>query len=140
MATSIPSVYEFTVDLIGDMSAQKFQGKFTLKTVLTHKEQLHRDELRRLYLGSFNQAQPSPRAANQADVFSDINARLVDFTVKNCPSWWKENDMGLGLMDDNVIMAIHDGMEKGIAERKTLLEAAIAEVRGEVKTLQAAAQ
>ena len=134
MSISIPNVHEFTVDEFGDTSAERFQGKFSLKTVLTHKEQLRRDELRRAYLGSFNQATPSPRAANQAELFAEINSRIVDLQ-KGCPSWWKDADMGLELQDDNVVMAINKKLNEGLELREKAVKEAIAEARGDIKAL-----
>jgi uncharacterized protein YnzC (UPF0291/DUF896 family) len=133
----IPTVHEFVVDEVGDTTAQKFQGKFALKTVLTHKEQLRRDELRRLYLGSFTQsANPSPRAANQAELFSEINARITG-DKGSAPSWWTDADGGLELSDDNIVLAITTELNKGIAERQKLVQDAIKAARGELKaTLQ----
>jgi hypothetical protein len=130
---SIPGVHEFVVDEIGDTTAVKFQGKFALKTVLSHKEQLRRDELRRLYLGSFSQnAAPSPRAANQAELFSEINARITG-DQGSAPSWWVDADGGLDLKDDNVVLAITTELNKGIAERSKLVADAIKAARGELK-------
>jgi hypothetical protein len=133
---AIPSTVEFVVDEIGDVTAQRFQGRFVLKTVLSHKEQLRRDELRRLYLGAFNSSSPSPRAANQAELFADINVRITaDKAYSGCPNFWKDADMGLDLSDDNVLVAINRELEKGIADRAAAVQEAIKAARGDVKTV-----
>lgn len=134
----IPEVHEFTIDEYGDVTAERMQGKFSLKLSLTHKEQLRRDELRRLYLGSFNEAAPSPRALNQADILSDINIRIDG--AKGCPEWWRQADMGLNLKDDSVLRALNEQLEKGLAERAKAVKDALAEARGELKTLVAEAK
>jgi len=135
---SIPSQCEFTIDEIGENTADPFRGRFTLKTILTHKEQLRRDEMRRLYLGSFSQVAPSPRAANQAELFADINIRIVG--DKGCPSWWRDADMGLDLKDDAPVLAIVKELNKGIAEREAAVKAAIEEARKDLKGAVAAQQ
>lgn len=132
----IPDVHEFTIDEYGDVTAERFQGKFSLKTVLSHREQLRRDELRRLYLGAFNQADPSPRANNQSDILSEINIRIDG--DKGCPSWWKDADMGLNLKDDSILKVINEQLNQGILERQKKVKEAIAEARGELKSLVAA--
>lgn len=132
---AIPSVHEFTIDEVGESSAEKFTGKFALKTVLTHREQLRRDELRRAYLGGFS-ATPSPRASNQAELFAEINVRISG--DKGCPSWWKDADMGLELQDDNIVLAINKELNKGLEERDKAVKAAIEEARKGVKALAGA--
>jgi hypothetical protein len=136
MATTIPKSHEFTVDVVGDSSAEVFKGKFDLKTVLSHGEQLRRDELRRFYLGANNNTTPTPRAASQAEVLAEINSRING--EKGAPSWWAQAQGGLSLVDDNVLRAINDGLDEGLAKRAAAVKEAIAEARGEVKTLAAA--
>jgi hypothetical protein len=132
--TTIPTTHEFTIDEIGDTSAERFQGKFSLKLPITHREQLRRDELRRAYLGQFTQSAASPRASNQAELFAEINVRITD-VAKGCPSWWKDNEMGLELMDDNIILAINNELSKGLMERDKLVKEAIEATRKEIKGL-----
>jgi hypothetical protein len=132
---NIPDNTEFTVDEWGDTTAEHLQGKFDLKLVLTHKEQLARDELRRLYIGSFNSATPSPRASNQAELFAEINIRIRG--DKGAPSWWKDAEMGLLLKDDNIVMSINTKLNDALKDRDEKVKKAIAEARGDVKTLNA---
>jgi hypothetical protein len=134
---SLPATHEFTVDEIGEVSAERFQGKFSLKTVLTHREQLRRDELRRAYLGQFTQSAASPRAVNQADILSEINVRITDIQ-KGCPSWWRDHEMGLDLVDDSILVAINNELSKGLLEREKLVKEAIEAARKDLKTLSGA--
>ena len=85
-------------------------------------------------MGQFTQSAASPRAANQADLFSEINVRITD-VQKGCPSWWRDHDMGLDLVDDNIILAINNELSKGLLERTKLVQEAIDATRKDVKGL-----
>ncbi len=130
---SIPSIHEFTVDVIGDQSGERFAGKFCAKTTLTHREQLRRDELRRMYLGSFAGSAPaSPRAENQAMIFAEINIRLSG--DKAAPNFWRDSDGGMDLLDDNVIQAVYKGVQEGIEARQKALADAIKDARKDIQS------
>lgn len=101
---------KFTVTVVGETTGQNFSGIFRVKNRLSHREQLLRDETRRQILGSAPDA-ASPRAMNQALVFSEIAAHLIE-----APKWWQLADGGLDLEDDNVVAAVYDGVVKTVSD------------------------
>lgn len=113
MATH-PNSVTFVVNETGEVSGESFHGTFTMKLRLSHMDQFKRDEIRRRLLGADSE-HASPRAANAAMVFSEIMIHLTD-----SPTWWKGNNDGLDLEDDNVVAAVFNGI---MAEKKKYTEA-----------------
>lgn len=92
----------FTVSLDGDKTGTKWHGEFTVKTLLSHRDELRRDQVRRELLGGVSPEHATVRSLNQADVFSELAARII-----KAPSWWNESGAGLDLCDDNVIATVY---------------------------------
>lgn len=92
----------FSVSMDGDKTGTKWHGEFTVKTLLSHRDELRRDQIRRELLGGVSPEHASVRSLNQADVFSDLAVRIV-----KSPAWWNEASGGLDLSDDNVIATIY---------------------------------
>jgi hypothetical protein len=117
----------FTVDVVGEITGEKWVGSFTTRLQLSHADQFRRDEIRRRLLGA-NPESASPRALNAAEVFSEISIHITD-----APQWWKGNNGGLDLADDNVVAAVFDGIvaekTKAAAETKKRADAALEELK-----------
>ncbi len=96
------SPVSFMVDVIGDVTGHKWEGNFQAKPVLTHSEQLLRDQIMRDLLG-VNPKDASPRAVSQSGIIAEIRVRC---TVT--PSWWKDANNGLSLYDENILAVIFD--------------------------------
>lgn len=92
----------FSVSMDGDRTGTKWHGEFTVKTLLSHRDELRRDQIRRELLGGVNPEFASIRSLNQADVFSDLAVRII-----KSPSWWNESSGGLDLSDDNVVATVY---------------------------------
>src|SRR5271166_3321990 len=108
---------KFTISVVGETTGQSFSGIFRVKNRLSHREQLVRDETRRQILGN-NSESASPRAMDQALVFSEIAAHLIE-----APKFWELSDGGLDLEDDNVIRAVYDGVIKAVVDFQTKVRA-----------------
>lgn len=91
----------FTVTCVGSTTGEEFKGIFKCRPILTHAQQLGRDQFRRDLLG-VDPDSASPRALNQATLLSEIAARLTD-----APSWWKDSRDGRELYDDEPVAAIY---------------------------------
>lgn len=100
MATS---KYEssFTVSVTGDESGEKWNGVFKVKTRLSHRDALVRDQLLRDFIGK-QPGEPSQLARDLATIFSELGARVLD-----APSWWTSAGNGLDLEDTNVILEVY---------------------------------
>lgn len=101
-----------SINVIGDVSDETYKGDFRVKLRLSHKDQLVKDQRRRELLGP--QAGPSTeRALSTAMILSELYVRVI-----SAPKWFEESDCGLNLLDDNVISAIYDGIEKILADKE----------------------
>lgn len=92
---------QFTIDVLGETSGKAWKGVFKTKLRLSHRDQLRMDEIRRDLLGK-SPEHASPRAHNQAEIFSTIAAHLTEM-----PQWWTMEGNGLDLEDDNVVGEVY---------------------------------
>lgn len=117
------------ISVKGELTDLLWSGVFRFKTRISHREQLIRDEYRRRLLGA-DAEHASQRALNQAELFSEIQAHLIE-----APGWWTKTDGGLDLEDDNVIAEIYNGLIKALAEYRQALAAKNEKGKGELKDL-----
>jgi len=117
----------FTVRIEGEVSFETWSGTFRAKTRLAHKDFLLKDRFRRELLGSTGGAS-TDRALTTAEIISDLHIRIVD-----SPKWWVESEGGLNLVDDRVLVKIHElavQVEKdALEEKKKKAEEAKKEMR-----------
>jgi hypothetical protein len=105
----------FIIDLVGDTTGDKFSGTFTVKCVLSKREEMAADVRRRFILG------PSPEnalnmLASDAFVLGQLSVR-----VTKSPSWWDRSDGGLELVDMNIIAKVFEEATKAELEfRETI--------------------
>lgn len=126
-----PNHESFTIDVTGETTGDRKVGKFTAKKRLSFRDQLARDNLRRELLGPAV-GQPLPRAMSAANIFSELGVRLVE-----APSWWNDNDNGMGLEDDKVVATIFD---KVMEIEEKALKALSKEAEKAVEDVKAAAE
>jgi hypothetical protein len=107
--TNDPNLFSFTIDVTGELSGETFKGKFTTKLRLSHRDQMFADRERRRLLGDTPEY-ATARCHNQAEVFSRLMAHLVD-----SPSWWREADHGLDLVDDDVVAKVYAEIQNAIS-------------------------
>jgi phenylalanyl-tRNA synthetase beta subunit len=110
---------QFTVNVTGDTSEQKFEGLFEVKTKLSHREVLKEDEIRRSVLG-VNPADAGSYAGSIATAISFLSVR-----VTRSPDWFKASSNGLDLEDENILVEVNNAAMAAIAkERKAHSDAA----------------
>lgn len=98
--------HTFNIHVQGDRTFDIWDGQFTVKTMLSHADQMRQDSLRREFLGP-NAQFATDRAITQADTFADLAVRIT-----KAPDWWASNRGGLDLKDDNVVTKIHEAALK----------------------------
>jgi hypothetical protein len=92
---------EFTVDNFkGTTTGTLFTGKFKVRTRLSFRDQLRRDEIRRSLLGPTG-TEASQGAAFVASLVSEMSVRVID-----SPKWWTASDGGMELADLNVLSEV----------------------------------
>lgn len=107
------------VDVTGNETGQRFEGKFVVKTKISNREALKEDEVRRNILGQ-NPQHAGEYAWGIASMIAWLAVRLTD-----SPTWWKEAGGGVDLLDDNVLTTVHDKAVKAVTDEKAaFLEAA----------------
>ena len=108
---------QFAISEVGETTGEKFTGMFTVKRVLSKREESLADIRRRAILG------PQPEnslssVANDAYVLGQLAVRIV-----KAPKWWDESDGGLDLLDSNVLAKIFEETLKAEIEfRKEIAE------------------
>ncbi|CAB4127009.1 hypothetical protein UFOVP75_53 [uncultured Caudovirales phage] len=92
----------FSISVIGERTQEKWFGEFTAKTLISHRDELRRDAIRRELLGGTNPQFADVRQKNQAELFAEMSIRIT-----KAPSWWMESNGGMDMYDDNVIAEVY---------------------------------
>jgi len=91
----------FSIHVVGDTTGKLWVGDFRAKAVMTFRDKLNSDRLKRDLLGA-----DAPGASSEAIVSStiigDLSVRLTE-----TPEWWSSTKGGLDLADFNVLEAIY---------------------------------
>jgi hypothetical protein len=110
---------EFNVSCKGEVTGEMFIGKFTVKTRLSHFDQLKRDEARRSLLGPSPVGQkPNEQAMITAEVFSQLAIRIVQ-----APSWWTDSNNGIDMMDSDPVTKVYETTMTAVKEEEDRLKA-----------------
>lgn len=117
---------EFTVS-IPTSDGDTLRGKFKIKLRLSHRDRLQMDEIRRNLLGT-KSSEASQEAYGLASALAKIQVHLLD-----APSWWKENSNGLDFEDDEVVLAVLEGLTKVENEYRAKIQKEADEARGDLK-------
>lgn len=106
------SEQQFSISVVGEETGLPFGGPFKVRTRLSFRQQLFRDERRRQLLGEVPAGTiPSDRARQASEMFAELDVRIVD-----APKWWRDADNGLDLQDDNVLIEVHAKTMKAVAD------------------------
>lgn len=87
----------FSVDIKGSVTKTNYSGVFKVRPLLSHRDKLRRDEMKRQLIGGFPDS-TSVSAMRIAEIFSKIWAHTVD-----APSWWKDSGNGIDLLEDDPV-------------------------------------
>lgn len=102
MATAKPAEgISFEVHVRGNITGKTWDGSFRAKPLLTFRDQLNIDKLRRDFVGT-DGSNAAPEAFSTAVVLSELAFRLTE-----TPEWWKESQGGLDLCDPNVVEEVY---------------------------------
>lgn len=91
----------FEIHVTGVVTGKTWAGRFRAKPLLSFRDQMGMDRMRRELLGG-DIANADPNVIVQAAVLADLSFRLTEF-----PDWWTANGNGLDLADPNVLEAIY---------------------------------
>jgi len=131
MATNVtPNQYQKTVQIaeVGDNTQEEFVGTFVFRTMLSHRDNLNEDRIRRELLVGPTGSASGEEALNTAAIFAALTVRII-----NAPTWWTERNNGMDLYDNNVVAKVYAEARKAeadqLAELKAKAEAARAKLR-----------
>ena len=91
----------FKVHVVGTLTNKTWAGDFRAKHLLTFRDKMNADRLRRELIGDA-QGGIDVEAAAAAMVISQLSVRLTE-----TPEWWKEAKGGLDLEDPNVLEVVY---------------------------------
>lgn len=111
----------FSLNLTGLETGQVYAGQFTVKTLLSKRDQFRADELRRILLGTNSEA-AIPALQGDAFMMGQLAVRVVDG-----PDWWLKSNNGADLADGNVIASLFELCMSKEADRKEKVKAAAEE-------------
>ena len=105
-----PMEKSFIIDLVGDTTGERFVGTFTVKCVLSKREEMAADIRRRSILGP-NPENAITMLASDAFVLGQLSVRII-----KAPSWWDRSEGGLDLLDTNVTAKVFEEATKSEIE------------------------
>jgi hypothetical protein len=123
MATKVEGE-PFEIHVVGNVTGKTWDGKFRAKAVLTFREQMQADKMRREFTGP---DVTDPDIAAQAIILSDLFYRLTD-----APEWWRANANGMDLSDPNVLKEVFEGAKKVESDYLEKVKAEAEKARGVV--------
>lgn len=118
-----------TIKCRGSITGEEWSGEFEFWTVLTHRQQMDRDRIRRDFLGARELDAPQ-RTRSQAEAIADLTVRIF-----KAPTWWLLSNQGQDLVDDEVITAVYDMVIKAENDFFLEREKKVAAAKGELREL-----
>ena len=91
----------FVINVTGASTGRLYEGLFKAKPLLSHREKIRQDVLRRRILETEGGAVPGEDANNIANIFSKIWVHVTE-----APSWWKDARDGIELLDEEPVIAV----------------------------------
>jgi hypothetical protein len=119
----------FTINVVGDITKERVQGTFASKPILTHREELTVDRIKRDLLGP-DSANASANSVAMASIIAELSVRLTD-----APPFWKNSNGGLDLVDENVVAAVYEKVMKIEKDTVDGVKTEGVEAKQELKTL-----
>jgi hypothetical protein len=101
------------VKITGETTEEVFEGVFTAKVKLSHREVLRQDEIYRNTLG-MKPAEASEYAAAIAQNIAYLTVRLT-----KAPPWFTESTNGLDLKDENVLAKVTEVVASAVTAEHT---------------------
>ena len=97
-----------SVNVIGERTGRVYAGDFTVKLIMSQKDEFQADLRRRVILGpSPEGTPPAPNLQWKAFMFGQLQSRTME-----APTFWTDADNGLDIPDANVVTAVYDALLK----------------------------
>ncbi len=105
----------FEFDHVGDDTGKKYDGRFTVKCVLTVGEK-HAMALEKTRLMG-NYAMPTDDLAGLAIILANLRAKIVDG-----PNWWTQSQGGALVEDESALVVLYRKVQEAEAKWKEQLK------------------
>ena len=97
-----------SVNIVGDKTGRVYAGEFTMKSVMSQRDEFNADLRRRQIIGpSPEGTPPAPALQWKAYMYGQIHARTLE-----SPDFWDKSDGGLNIPDGNVVTEVYDQILK----------------------------
>jgi hypothetical protein len=131
----VDTTFSFSIAERGETSGQTFNWSFTAKRMLSIRDRITRDGIRRQLIG--DRAQDAERnTLMRAEMLALLQVSLLE-----TPKTWQESGNGLDLFDDNIVMVVYEkvieGQNKAIEEAEAAGEEAKEKLRKVAKSKKA---
>lgn len=100
--------HSFNVDVKGETTGERFQGSFTVKQILTVREQAQVGLLADTYNGGSRTIPRNVALMNLAIAELEVRIMQDKKGAQLAPSWWRDSDDGRDLLDVNVLYDIYN--------------------------------
>jgi hypothetical protein len=96
----------FSIHVVGDTTGKLWTGEFRAKPILSFRDRLQADRMKRDLLGGDGNG-ASTESIVSSTIIGELGVRLTE-----TPEWWRESQGGLGLQDFNALEAVYEGAKK----------------------------
>ena len=107
--------FSFSIAERGDVTGETFNWSFTSKRMLSIRDRINRDSIRRTLIGE------RPLDAEGNTVMRAEMLAFLQVSLTETPKAWKDAGNGLDLYDDNIVLKVYDETVKG--QNKAIEEA-----------------
>jgi len=113
----VDNTFSFSISERGETTGQMFNWSFTAKRMLSIRDRITKDSIRRQLIGD-NAQNAETTTVMRAEVLA-----LLQVSITESPKAWKDSNGGLELFDDNIVVALY---EKVVEEQNKAVEEASA--------------
>jgi hypothetical protein len=99
--------FSFSIAERGDVTGEQFNWSFTSKRMLSIRDRITRDGIRRQLIGE------RPQDAEANTVLRAEMLAFLQVSLTETPKAWKESGNGLDLFDDNIVMKVYEKTVEG---------------------------
>jgi hypothetical protein len=131
----VDTTFSFSIAERGEVTGETFNWSFTSKRMLSIRDRITRDGIRRQLIGE------RPQDAEANTVMRAEMLAFLQVSLTETPKAWKEAGNGLDLFDDNIVLLVYEktveGQNKAIEEAEKAGDEAKEKLRKVAKSKKA---
>jgi hypothetical protein len=121
------SSFSFSIAEKGEVTGETYAWSFTAKEMLTVRDRINKDSIRRSLLGDRPQ-DATPDTQVRAEIISHLQVSLIE-----TPKDWRDAANGLDLYDENILMGVYEKVVEKQSEVMARVEKDAAEDKGKLR-------